>query len=247
MRNPRCCCLSVSSLSLAVAGLALMCVSVTGCAGAGFGAELSKKPRPLLLNEVTGQTVRLPQDGKFAITLAPSEKAKSLEGSADADSNVSPDGSADAHVKVAHGGNAAAGFQLGHSFQNDTQRQIDLDVRVTADYAFEASATPPGPLPDAKVTLHLYALDQRNRKLTEFNFVEHATDKGAASSRDATDTRFTLTLGPGASVSIYLAGQVKVDAKADHSAAGSLKLSNLAMEIASRPAPDVQAASDVGE
>jgi hypothetical protein len=145
-------------------------------------------------------------------------------------------------ANVSDGGQARATFQLGHAFKNDGERQTDLHVRVRCDYEYQAD--PAARWPDAKVGLKLYARDGRNRLRNSFSLVQHTSEDGAAASKDGKELEFTLTLGPGEAVNVFLAGQVEIDVDVGRSARGSLKLSGLEMEVQSRPAAAVRTAGD---
>ena len=208
-------------VALAISSLLVL----AGCGGGDFGSELTVRPNPRPLRQADGEMIRLPQDEPFSITLGPSREAPGLVGEAEADAHVSEDGNADAMARVENGGSAEAGFQLGHAFQNESDRQLELRVRMRCEYETAAEATPPRPLPDAKVSLMLYARDGRNRLLRNFNLAQHSTAEGAAASTDRKDIEFTLMLGPLESINIFLAGGVKIETREGHTADGSIKLS----------------------
>jgi hypothetical protein len=215
-----------------------------GCAGGNFASELSAKDKPIPqpLSNAAGKTIRLPQDKPFSLIVNDSQQKAALDGSAEADAEAQRDGQAQASASVSDGGQARATFQLGHAFKNDTERQTDLHVTVRCDYEYEAG--PASRWGDATVGLKLYARDGRNRLLTSFSLVQHSTEDGAATSKDSKVMDFTLTLGPGESVNVFLGGQVEIDIDAGRSAHGSLKLSGLEMEVEPRPAAAVRTGDD---
>ena len=225
-----------------MAGLSLL--TLVGCGGGEFGSELAMRPSPRPLSAEDGATLRLPQDQSFSITLAPKQSAPGLEGKANAVANAESNGQADALALVENGGSATAGFQLGHAVRNDTDRMINLEVAVRCEFETNAEATPPSPLPDATVGLHLYVRDKRNRLLRNFSLAQHSTEEGAAASTDRKDIIFALPLGPRESVSIFLAGSVQVELPEQHAARGSIKLSKLEMEIKTAAVPPVRKAVD---
>lgn len=235
--------LQVESGTLRVVGILLL-LSLAGCSGGDFGSELTVRPKPRPLSRGDGQVVRLPQDEPFSIALAPTQETPGLVGTAEVDAHASKDGNADARASVENGGSAVAGFQLGHALKNDSDRQMVLHVHLRCEYVTEAEANPPGPLPDAKVGLKLYARDSRNRLRRNFNLTQHSTEEGAASSKDRKDIRFGLTLGPYEWVNIFLAGSVEVETQEGRSARGSIKLGDLVMEIRTEMAPPVQKIGD---
>ena len=98
--------------------------------------------------------------------------------------------------------------------------------------------------PGANVTLNLFAIDGRNRQLHKLSLVNHSTSAGNAESQAMDTMRFSLTLGPGKEVDVYLAGSVDIDTPPGASAAGSLQLTGLEMEITQRPAPEVRTVGD---
>ena len=234
--------LRIESGCIVLAGISLMLLS--GCGGDGFGSELAVRPRPQALKLDDDATLRLPQDEPFSIALAPKQAAPGLGGTADAVSHVSKEGRADASAHVENGGSATASFQLGHALRNDSDRLVSMHVRLRCEYETEAQATPPGPLPDAKVELNLYARDGRNRLVRSFNLAQHSTEEGAAASKDRKDVDLTFPLGAREWVSIFLAGGVEIETPEGHAARGSIKLNKLEMEITAEMAPPVQKAAD---
>jgi hypothetical protein len=231
------------SCAVAGGGLSLLLL-LSGCGGGDVGSELTVRPTPRSLSSGERATLRLPQDEPFSITLAPTRESPGLGGTAEADAHVSRDGNADAVARVDEGGSALARFQLGHAVKNESDRQMDLLVRLRCEYETEAEATPPGPLPDATVGLKLYARDGHNRLLRNIGMVDHSTEEGAASSKDRKDVEFTLTLGPRETLSVFLAGSVEIETRVGHSARGSIKLSGLEMQIETALAPPVRQAGD---
>jgi len=216
----------------------------TGCGGDGPGSELKVRPRPRPLGQAGARLIRLPQDEPFSIALAPSQQAAGLNGEASAEAHALREGRADATAEVRNGGSAQAGFQIGHAFENDSDRQIEMQVRVRCGMEMAAGADPPGPLPGAKVGLRLYARDGRNRLVRNIGLMEHATEDGAAASSERKDVAFELLLGPRESVSVFLAGSVQVETREGRSARGAIKLSGLEMEVRTEAAPPVGTAGD---
>jgi hypothetical protein len=133
---------------------------------------------------------------------------------------------------------------MGHAITNETDRQMDFNVSLAFRYAFEAEADANSRLPDASVGLRLYAREKRGRLLRDVALVSYTTENGATRRASSEDLDFTLTLGPGDTVEVYLAGQARVEVPAERSAACKLSLSELTAEIEARPAPAVRAASD---
>jgi len=233
----------IESCFLAVVGLFLLLLP-GGCANGGSGTELAVRPVPRALEGVDGETIRLPQDEPFSIALRPLREAPGLTGGADADAHVSRDGNADAFARVENGGSAQAVFQLGHAFQNDSDRQMELNVRLRCAYEVAAGATPPSPFPRAKVDLRLCARGRSNRLLRNLNLAHHSTEEGAAASTDQKDVRFMLILSPHESVSIFVAGTVTAETREEQSAEGSIELSGLEMEVQTKLAPPVRSADN---
>lgn len=228
-------------LTVVLCGLWLLRV---GCGPDEFGGELRFRPSPQPLGAAASETIRLPQDRPFSIALAPTRETPGLGGTAEADAHVWRDGRADAEARVENGGSALAGFQLGHAFSNEHDQQMALHFQVACEYRTDASAWPPGPLPDAKVTLKLYARDGRNRLLREFSLAEHSTDEGAAASTSHKQIDFDLTLGPRQSLSVFVAGGVEIDTPDGRSAQGSIRLEGLNFQVRTEVAPPVRKAAD---
>lgn len=220
-------------------------LGLTGCGGSQFAGELSARPRPQAIGASDTQLIQLPGDRKFSIHLAPSSQQAGLEGQAEANASADRAGDAQANASVQQGGTASAAFQLGHAFKNTSGRQIDLHFELNFSYSFDASATPDQGVPDATVGLKLYARDQHNRLLTSLPVVLHSTEDGdATSGADRQTIKFSVTLGPGSSANVFLAGYARIDSPEGRSAQGSVELRGLTMRVQSKTAPAVRAVGD---
>jgi hypothetical protein len=228
----------------ALACSTLLLAAMCGCGGPSFGSELSGRPSTAPLASTESRPLKLPADAKFTIRHHESRQVAEFEGQAQADAHAAPTGEARATASVTDGGVAEGTFQLGHAFHNDGPRQIDLSLRVRLDYEYEASADPRTGLPDAAVGLNLYARDGRNRLIKTVPLVTHSTEQGDASSRGHEDFRFSATLGPGESLSVFVAGNARVQTKAGRSARVAVRMSGLELEIQTRAAPAVRAGGD---
>ena len=217
---------------------------LAGCSSGEFGSELAQRPKPSALSQADGAVLHLPQDQPFSITLAPTQETPGLGGKADADAKAERDGKAEAVARVENGGSAMAGFQIGHSMKNDSDRMMNLKVRLVCEYETSVGANPTGPQPDAKVGLNLYARDGRNRLLTSMNLAQQSSDAGAASSRDRKEIEFSLPLGAREWINIYLAGSVQIEIHEGRAADGAVKLTKLEMEIQQEIAPPVLPAGE---
>lgn len=226
-------CIRVAAALLPIAALA-------GCGGANFGADLAQRPRAAPLKTGDGATLRIPADEKFAIALAPSSREPGLGGAAEADSKVGAEGSAMAMASVRNNGKASAGFQLGHAFSNTGDRQADATITLKYHYVLRAEAQPPSNSPGATVGLKLYARNGNNVLVRTVDLLGHSTENGAALRQGASEYQFTLTLGPGETMNVYIAGQAAVDIKPEHDASGELRLSDVQLEITSKLAPPVR-------
>jgi len=224
---------------------ATMLAALLGCSGGQFGGDLSVHPRPRQFTKPSETTVRLPQDEPFNIHLHNVSKQSSLEGTVEVDASAAADGTAHATAAVTRGGSAQAVFQLGHAISNTTDRQMDVEFRVKFQHTFEAKASEAERMPDATVGLRLYAQPERGLPLRNFVKITYTTENGSTNRGASDSLDFTLTLGPGDKVEVYLAGQAKVDAPNERSASCSLTLSDVAFEIITRPAPPVRTAAHV--
>ena len=223
-----------------------MLIGLVGCGNSRFGSELpSRLPRPHTVGDTQGTVVRLPEAEQFSIALPKVTREAGLTGSAAADAHALKTGNADANATVAESGTATGSFQLGHSFENATERQADWKFTVLYDYSFTTVATPATPYPDAQIGLRLYARDGHGRLLRDLTLLTHSTENGSigCAAKDE-KAQFTLTLAPGESVSVFLAGQVYIAIREGRSAQGALSLSNLRMEVETHPAPAVQSSAD---
>ncbi len=227
--------------SAACAALALSVAGLAGCGQGGFTSELAVQPPAQSVRATEPATLSFPQDKPFAIALAPTQQTPGLDGTADADAHATKDGNADARAEAKQAGKSTAGFQLGHALKNETERQVDFAFHVRFKYQYDAAAQPASGLPDAVLGLTLYARTGRGRPLTELNVLQHSTENGAVQRASDEELQFTLTLGPGETANVYLGGEVRVDVANGHSASGALKVSDLKMDVETRPAPPVAA------
>lgn len=224
-------------------GLLLVGMLLAGCGGGDIGAALSDRPEPMRIDKPEARTITIPASTPFSITLASSQRKPELTGEAVADSSARKSGEANAKASIENGGSATADFQIGHALRNDSDRLLDLRVnaKLHCNYVVAADS---GDLPLAGVHVNLYARDDRNRSLAKFNFVTHTSQNGAAAASDGEQLDFSFALGPGRTASIYLAGTVQINAEDGHTASGSIDLDSFELEITTKPAPAVKAASD---
>ena len=219
-------------------------ICIAGCGGANFGSEFESRPSPTALTASEAATTRLPQDYQFSIHRTTSTDDSGLGGTAEPTASAAADGSADVSVEVAEGGEASAVFQLGHAFENKSTQQVDLDVLVRFHFEYNAESTSADRPVDGSVGLKLYARDDRNRLVRNDELIAHALDKGPTQGSGDRDHRFTVTLGPGRSVSVFLAGQTQAKALPGRAGNCALRISGLSMEVTTRAAPAPRTASD---
>lgn len=224
--------------------VSLAALSLTGCAAGAAGGDLSVRPDAKPLSKHMGKAFSLPKDEKFTITLAPASQAPGLEGKAEGKATCEAKGEGKASAKVEKGGTANGTFQLGHAVKNDSEQQIDLVVRVKfkCDYAVEAKPT----LARGKTSasLRIFARDGRNRLLQSFGVVQQSSDEGKVDSNATKDVGFTITLGPGESVAIYLAGVADANLRDGETGEAKISASDVTMELEPRAAPQVKAAAN---
>lgn len=219
-------------------------IYIAGCGGANFGSEFESRPSPTALTRTGAATTQLPQDYEFSIHRTTFTNDSGLGGTAEPAASAAADGSAAVSVKVAEGGEASAVFQLGHAFENKSAHQVDLDVLVRFHFEYTAESSSADQPVDGSVGLKLYARDDRNRLVRNDELIAHPLDKGPTQGSGDRDHRFTLTLGPGRSVSVFLAGQTQAKALPGRAGNCSLKISGLGMEVTTRSAPAPRTASD---
>jgi hypothetical protein len=219
---------------------------LAGCVSAQFGRELAARPTPMVLNRVEGMTVRLPQEQPFNITLARAAREPGLAGTAEVDAYARPEGAARASAAVENGGKSEALFQIGHALRNGTDRQADFACRVQFEYEFETQAPETPGATDAFVGLRLYARLERGRLLRDVPLTQHAAENGAVRRSSREQVEFTLTLGPGDAVDVFVAGQARVEVPEGRSATCAVTLRGLEMEVVTRPASAVATADGPG-
>jgi hypothetical protein len=223
---------------------AVLAAPLYGCGGGQLGSELTVRPEPQPLGGGAGSVLHLPADRQYSIALAPTQESPELDGTAEADAQASKDGSASAVAQVVNAGKATAGFQLGYSVKNESDRQTALKIRVRCEHEISVRSDPPSATPDAKTSLTLYARDQYNRLLRTIELARDDSNDGAATSGGRTDAEFELLLGPGDTVSIFLAGSVQIDTRRGRTARGEVKMTGLEMDIETIAAPPVKKIAD---
>ncbi len=224
--------------------LATIALTLTACQSGRFGSEISAQPEPQKLSQPDGMTVKSPADQPFNITFSSSSRTPGLDGTAESDASVEDSGSASARATVESAGQATAGFQLGHAITNDTTRQTDITVSLRFQYAFDVTEQPLLNLPGAQAALRLYARTEHGRLLRDIPLVDHSTESGPAQRESEEHLNFTLTLAPGETVNVFLAGQTQVNIEADRSASAKLELRGTRLEITTAPAPKVRTTGD---
>ena len=217
-----------------------------GCGGQQFGSELTVRPKPLRLKGEGSYTIRLPADEKFSVAVPRAKKQPGLDGSADADARAQGSGAAEAFAKVRRNGVAEATFQLGHTFANESDDQIDLQVRAKCRYEFDVSNEPQTPLPDAVVELRLYARSVGGRLVRDLPLVDFNAESGPACGQADASWAFTVTLTPGEVMAIFAAGRAYVDSAKERSGQALLRVSDLSFEVITRPARAARAAGPTG-
>lgn len=219
-----------------------------GCGGSKFGSELTAEPKPRGIRKTQSVTVSVPADEPFSIAIPRASREPGLDGTADADANANGDGTASVSAAVTHSGTAEGLFQLGHGFANQTDLQMDFDFTVRVRYDLQVSEIPELSLPDATAGLKLYARDTQGRLLRDMTLVDNSSETGATRQEADKTVEFTLTLGPHTAINVFLAGQARVEIPADRTASPTassiLKVDHVEIELKTRPAPPVRAATD---
>lgn len=219
--------------------LLAMASGMTACTGAQFGSEIGARPKLHLIRAVERTTLHLPKDEPFSIALPSVSRKAGFDGVVEGDATAKPTGEAEATATVRTAGTVESLFQLGHGLANDTDRQMDFDIKVRFQYEFIVTNEPAAPVPDATVGLRLYVRDDRGRLLRDMVQVDYSTESGAAHQAADKSVDFTVTLGPGGWINVFLAGLAKVDLAADRSASATLKFRDLQMEVATQAAPEL--------
>lgn len=217
-------------------------LALAGCSSDG-AADLAVKPQPLAIRDE--QPIRLPQDVPFAIALSSFQKQEGPGGSiAEQIAQAAPDGSAEVAARVEQAARASGSFQLGHAFRNDAARQIDLGLRVAFEHSSRCGyADARQQSSELSATLTLIARDSYNRVIRTLPVVAQSTEQGGAQRSGRESLELTITLAPGESAQVFLAGAIAIDTlKSERSGAAAVKVSSLSIEATPRMAPQVQAA-----
>lgn len=223
--------------------LAALAAGIAGCSSGSMTSELAAKPEAHTIAKLASSILHLPKDQKFSIALAPAQKSPGLSGSADATAQAAGDGNATLSASVENGGTASATFQVGHAFTNDTDRQMDLHVRLKFDYEYSAAAKPPSLAADGVLGVDIFARSTRGKLLKTIPVLNFSTAEGDLSSRGEKEAEFSVTLSPAEGAIIFVGGNVQIATKDGHSANGAIKLAKLEMAVEPKAAPAVSATS----
>ncbi len=224
--------------------IALAC-SWIGCTETRFGGDLPHTPTKTHQFKRAEQiSVTVPNHEALAICT----NSAQWDGAGTAEAEADGAGSARVAVRTDGIGQGEGLVRLGHRFANETDQQTDLHCTISFDYEFALDEDPGLRLPDATVGLRLYARDDRGRWLRDLPIVELSTENGATQQRSQKRVSFTITLGPGHTADIFLAGRARVNVPPERAtatnASASLAVSNMQIEVVSKPAPPVTEADD---
>lgn len=206
-------------------------LALAGCESAQYGSDLSASPRPRVIDSA-GSVVKLPDETPFSITLPESSERPLLNGKADAKCAADRSGAGSASADVQAGGVAEALFRVGHAIQNGTSQELDLICKVRFGYEFEVDTSAVTAASDAVVGLRLYARDAQGRLLRSIPLVDYTSADGAVRRTGNEDVVVELALSTGNTVSLFIAGQARVDVPEERSAKATITLRELKMEIA---------------
>lgn len=200
--------------------------------------------RPTKLADSERAKLVIPDDADFAIVEKSAQYHGGAGGTVSAEPSVNPRGEAGASVHAANGGEGVATFQLGHAVSNPLDRQtlLDLTVRLNCDLAIDAD--PDAGFPDARASLQLVALNRRTRAVRTIPLLNGSSEHGPVRQQGAQTYAAELLLSPGNALDIYLAGEARAAARADHDLTASLNISDVRFEIVSTPAQPLQTAAD---
>lgn len=212
----------------------LLLGALAGCNTGQFGADLNVRPKPIRIKDLASRTLHLPADQPFSLALPSVNRRAGLDGHAEGDAKAHPDGVGVATAHVEHAGSSETLFLIGSAFANEAPAALDLVCRVHAVYEYEAENSPPNMSGDAGAGVRIFARTHGGRLLREVPLLDYTTASGL-SQGSADDVRnFTITLGPGETVNLYVAGHAKVDITERRSASVVVRLSKLEFEIVTR-------------
>jgi hypothetical protein len=217
--------------ALRSASLSCTLLVLAGCESAQYGSDLSASPRPRVI-DATGNTIKLPDETPFSITLPESRERPLLNGKADAKCAAEKSGAGLASADVQTGGVAEALFRVGHAIQNGTPQEISLTCKVRFAYEFEVGTSAVTAASDGVVGLRLYARDAQGRLLRSVPLVDYTSADGAVRRSGNEDVVVELALSSGNTINLFVAGQARVDVPEERSAKATIALRELKMEIA---------------
>lgn len=209
-------------------------LALVGCESAQYGSELSATPRPRVIDAAGGLSIRLPDEAAFGIVLPESREQPLLNGRSDARSTADKGGSGLASAAVELGGVGEALFRVGHAFQNATAQEVAITCRVSYSYELEISASVATAASDAVAGLRLYVRDKQGRLLRTIPLVDYTSADGAVRRSGSDEVSVDLTLAPGATLNLFVAGQARVDVPEERSARATIALKELKMQLSSK-------------
>lgn len=182
-------------------------IVVVGCTAGNPTASLDYRPATLPLRPGQLRTLRLPEDDRFSLHRAPTQRIPRLTGEVRVEADAREDGTARARTQIVSEGEGWAGFQVGHAVRNETVRQIVLDVRIELAWATRVETSPEPLIRGASVVLDVLARDQDNRRLRQVNLLTHDSKDGPLEAQASRTIHWRLTLAPGKAVTLYVGGQ----------------------------------------
>jgi hypothetical protein len=219
------------ALTLPLVGLLSL---AAGCNQAGFGRELAHQPPPKPLQLSSTQTLELPANEPFNITLNRTTEEPTLAGTVDTHASANgQDGTARVHSEVRDGGFGRAEAQIGYAFVNQTGHQLNVKISVEFEYTVDLQLDPPTTLPNASAAMRLLVRHPRGRVLRDIPLVEQSTDDGPFYRKSRDEAALTVPLAPGGALNVYVAGLASIDAPAGRHASATLQLSDFVMRIES--------------
>ncbi len=226
--------------------VAVALIVLAGCSAGNPTTSLDYRPPTLALRPGRLGTLRLPEDDRFSLHRAPTQRIPRLTGQVQVEADARDDGTARARTQVVAEGEGWAGFQVGHAVRNETARQIVLDVRIELDWATRVETSPQAPIPGADVSLDVLARDQDNRRLRSVNLLTHDSKNGPLDTESSRTIHWRLTLAPGDAVTLYVAGRTAGKlrsagrAAAQRTVVSELQLRRLHMILTPEPSAEVR-------
>ncbi len=217
-----------------ITGIAATGLSIAGCSQAGYGESVSVPPEQrasLASGFAKGARISVPSDAEFNLH----ETQRGSDGTGQAKSSAGSNGTASCTAASNGEGSAHAEFQLGYVLDNRGAEALDVNVQFNVDYkwAMRSSASYVSTEADF-LGLRVYIRDSNQKTLRELSMAHIAPFSGPTQRSVVESQVFDLSMEPGLSYYLVLAGRTAVGGGAESPVQSEIQVNSLSIELTPR-------------